>query len=79
MLKKIENFLNFSPEHKPEDINSTLEELIKEALRIDLRGLPVDMLLVIKEKRDQYILQYIDEQDKHSSSSDDDNSSCSSV
>ena len=32
--------------------NSELEEIIKEMLRLDMRGYPVDFLLIIKEKRD---------------------------
>ncbi len=42
-------------------MNQELEEVCKECLRLDLRGYPVDMIFMIKEKRDEYVLKFVEE------------------
>ncbi|KAL4464417.1 hypothetical protein ABPG72_010904 [Tetrahymena utriculariae] len=54
IMKKIERFLNF--EDIPESqINEVMHSLIKECIRLDLRGPVVEQLFAIKEKRDEFI------------------------
>ncbi|EAS05441.2 hypothetical protein TTHERM_01079180 (macronuclear) [Tetrahymena thermophila SB210] len=54
IMKKIERFLNF--EDIPESqINEVMHYLIKECIRLDLRGPVVEQLFAIKEKRDEFI------------------------
>ncbi|EAS00580.2 hypothetical protein TTHERM_00411310 (macronuclear) [Tetrahymena thermophila SB210] len=49
--KQIEKFLNFDQQDETK-VNYLLDYLVKEAVRLDLRGNAVDFLLLIKEKRD---------------------------
>ncbi|KAL4495646.1 hypothetical protein ABPG72_014115 [Tetrahymena utriculariae] len=49
--KKIEQFLNFDQQDETK-VNYLLDYLVKEAVRLDLRGNAIDLLLMIKEKRD---------------------------
>ena len=51
--------LNF--EIPEENVNNELDELIKECLSLDMRGLPVDTLFEIKILRDQYIRKLLDD------------------
>ncbi len=51
VLMRIQNLLNFGGQSEKE-MNIELEEVCKECLRLDLRGYPIDMILLIKEKRD---------------------------
>lgn len=59
-MTRIENILNFDTVRET-DVNGELDEVVKECLRLDVRGLPVDMLLMIKEKRDNYVKSYIEQ------------------
>lgn len=58
MTQKIEKFLNFE-NFSEINLNAELHYLIKECLRLDLRGPAVDQLFLIKEKRDEFIKQQI--------------------
>ncbi|KAL4479356.1 hypothetical protein ABPG73_019338 [Tetrahymena malaccensis] len=49
--KQIEKFLNFDQQDETK-VNYLLDYLVKEAVRLDLRGCAIDLLLLIKEKRD---------------------------
>lgn len=59
-MSRIENLLNFDL-LKETDVNGELDDVVKECLRLDMRGLPVDMLLMIKEKRDNFVKSYIEQ------------------
>jgi hypothetical protein len=58
-MEKINKFLNFE-ELEEKDVNDELCFLVKECLRLDLRGPTVSQLFMIKEKRDEYINRQID-------------------
>lgn len=59
LMQRVECFLNF--EGIPEDvINMELNYLVKECMRLDLRGLAVTQLIMIKQKRDELIQHQIE-------------------
>lgn len=63
LQSSIQDFLNIDSQKLSEkQINYELDEIIKQVLSIDIRGIPVDMLLLIKEKRDQYILKLVEDE-----------------
>ena len=45
---------------KESELNQELDELVRECLRLDLRGYPVDLLLVIKEQRDNQVKLFVE-------------------
>ncbi|KAL4427265.1 hypothetical protein ABPG74_011501 [Tetrahymena malaccensis] len=58
IMKKIERFLNF--EDIPESqVNEVMHSLIKECIRLDLRGPVVEQLFAIKEKRDEFVKLHV--------------------
>ncbi|KRX04001.1 hypothetical protein PPERSA_12448 [Pseudocohnilembus persalinus] len=62
IIQRVEKLFNLDEDQlKENDFNKELDELVKETLRLDLRGYPIDMLFMIKEKRDEYIIKYIDQ------------------
>ena len=54
VAKRIENLLNFQGIPEAE-LNEELTFLVKECLRLDMRGPAVDFIFLIKEKRDEWI------------------------